>query len=632
MPNWTDDAMMRAQEEVAAGMPVRRASRVFRVPRSTLKDRRSGRVTHGCRTGRRQKLSKTDEEALVQYCLYCASHGFPLTKARLLAYASAVWRKRSGISPEDPPLGKKWWGLFKKRHAAVLSMRTPENIDRQRSSKEQGQSTGTPGSQTPVRAGPRYKGPHNCSGLFQCSWGDVPPFIIYKKHFPGGRYTEGGPPNALYGKSPAGYIDSELFLRWFQHFLLHATPARPLLLLFDGHKSHLSIDVIEAAKGAGVVLLHLPPHTSHVLQPLDVGFFGPLKADFATVAGNLCHFKNSYIVNRTEFAKVFRHPYQRAKARGVVQAGFKECSIYPLDRTVIKSSRLIASGRSSTTTTTITTTITTTTVTGPSSSSPVGTSASPQPSQQPSPPPSPSPTHPLVAAGLIPPDLAAVLTRVDQPKTTQRRVTGEARVVTGEEYERLLNEREERCAAAREAKEQRAEQRRERANTIGTGTTNPNPRGAPSCRDRPSPCSTPVPPSAPPPSTSSVATPRTPARASSSSSSSTPAATSSTHNTREKTNNPLAPMKGKKRKRKMADEGGRQALMAQDEDTCGRCHRVFPPGEEDIVPWVYCPLCREWYHSSCEEFEDWEEEFECRRCQGIRASIMAELKIKFTEF
>ena len=123
--------MLRALEEVAAGMAVRQASRVFRVPRNTLRDRVSGRVTHGSLSGPKRKLSAADEEALVQYCLYCSAHGFPLTRARLLAYASAVMKKRSQ-EEHQPPLGKRRWYCFRRRHAAVLSMRTPDNIDRAR--------------------------------------------------------------------------------------------------------------------------------------------------------------------------------------------------------------------------------------------------------------------------------------------------------------------------------------------------------------------------------------------------------------------------------------------------------------------------------------------------------------------
>lgn len=46
-----------------------------------------------------------------------------------------------------------------------------------------------------------------------------------------------------------------------------------MLLVLDGHGSHITINVIEFAKSNGIHLLCLPSHTSHILQPLDVGVF-----------------------------------------------------------------------------------------------------------------------------------------------------------------------------------------------------------------------------------------------------------------------------------------------------------------------------------------------------------------------
>ena len=51
----------------------------------------------------------------------------------------------------------------------------------------------------------------------------------------------------------------------------------PILLIYDGHRSHKTIELREAADKAGIHLFCIPPHTFHRLQPLDVGVFGPLQ-------------------------------------------------------------------------------------------------------------------------------------------------------------------------------------------------------------------------------------------------------------------------------------------------------------------------------------------------------------------
>ena len=73
-----------------------------------------------------------------------------------------------------------------------------------------------------------------------------------------------------------------------ENHLLKYLPERnaknPVLLLYDGHKSHVNLDIIEWAKQE-LVLFVLPAHTSHVLQPLDVGCFGP----FERIFNNMSH-------------------------------------------------------------------------------------------------------------------------------------------------------------------------------------------------------------------------------------------------------------------------------------------------------------------------------------------------------
>ena len=84
--------------------------------------------------------------------------------------------------------------------------------------------------------------------------------------------------STMYGLSDSGWITSELFDLWFiNHFLPHAPSTRTLLLLLDGHSSHYNPTVIKKAAEEKVIIFCLPPHSSHLSQPLDKGPFGPLK-------------------------------------------------------------------------------------------------------------------------------------------------------------------------------------------------------------------------------------------------------------------------------------------------------------------------------------------------------------------
>ena len=52
------------------------------------------------------------------------------------------------------------------------------------------------------------------------------------------------------------------------------------LLIVDGHASHVSIEFITFARKHKIICLCLPPHSTHLLQPLDVSVFGPLKQNY----------------------------------------------------------------------------------------------------------------------------------------------------------------------------------------------------------------------------------------------------------------------------------------------------------------------------------------------------------------
>ena len=48
-------------------------------------------------------------------------------------------------------------------------------------------------------------------------------------------------------------------------------------MILDGHKSHITLEVLQKAKIQGLDMISLLSHTSHAMQPLDVACFGPFK-------------------------------------------------------------------------------------------------------------------------------------------------------------------------------------------------------------------------------------------------------------------------------------------------------------------------------------------------------------------
>ena len=64
----------------------------------------------------------------------------------------------------------------------------------------------------------------------------LPPFVIFDRLSLKPELTAGEVPGTVYGLSRKGWIDGDLFdMGFLRHFLTHAPPVRPLLVLMDGH-------------------------------------------------------------------------------------------------------------------------------------------------------------------------------------------------------------------------------------------------------------------------------------------------------------------------------------------------------------------------------------------------------------
>jgi hypothetical protein len=115
----------------------------------------------------------------------------------------------------------------------------------------------------------------------------LPPFMLYKGSNLYLRWTKGGPAGAVYGMSNSGWMEQDNFLEWFKKLFVPAvtllTKSGPVVLFVDGHYSHLTLELIQHAKSHGVHIFCLPPHLTHILQPLDVGVYGPVKKTWKVI-------------------------------------------------------------------------------------------------------------------------------------------------------------------------------------------------------------------------------------------------------------------------------------------------------------------------------------------------------------
>lgn len=57
----------------------------------------------------------------------------------------------------------------------------------------------------------------------------------------------------------------------------------PVVVFLDGHKSHLSLHLSNFCRDNKIILVALYPNSTHILQPLDVAVFGPMKKNWKKI-------------------------------------------------------------------------------------------------------------------------------------------------------------------------------------------------------------------------------------------------------------------------------------------------------------------------------------------------------------
>lgn len=80
-------------------------------------------------------------------------------------------------------------------------------------------------------------------------------------------------------------MTSELFKKYISDVFLPytaglRTAATPVILILDNFSGHLEPSMLNLAAEHHVHLLGLPAHSTHLLQPLDVGLMGPFKQHY----------------------------------------------------------------------------------------------------------------------------------------------------------------------------------------------------------------------------------------------------------------------------------------------------------------------------------------------------------------
>jgi hypothetical protein len=91
-----------------------------------------------------------------------------------------------------------------------------------------------------------------------------------------------------FASSPNRWTSDKVSLVWLQSLFhkqtLDKAKRDSRLLILDGHGSHYTLSFLEWCRSNRILVAVSSPHTTHRLQPLDVGLFSPLASYYSQSA------------------------------------------------------------------------------------------------------------------------------------------------------------------------------------------------------------------------------------------------------------------------------------------------------------------------------------------------------------
>lgn len=140
---------------------------------------------------------------------------------------------------------------------------------------------------------------------------------------------------AYFTSSAKGWTSDALGLAWLRRFhqdTQQKAGNRRRLLLVDGHSSHVNMAFLSLADSLRILVLILPPHSTHRLQPLDVGLFSPLAGAYTKELNAFTHRGLGWVsMTKRMFWPIFHTAWEKSFTAVNISKAFAKTGIWPLN-------------------------------------------------------------------------------------------------------------------------------------------------------------------------------------------------------------------------------------------------------------------------------------------------------------
>ena len=353
---------------------IAKAARLYNVPRSTLRDRLRGTNYRKDTRANSHKLTQNEEESLVQWILSLDQRGAPARPSDIREMANILLAERGTTAIQL--VGENWVTNFIKRRDEVKSCYSRRyNYQRAKCENpstirewfnrvqiiimqhgiiqediynfdETGFAMGLVATARVVtranyhgRASLIQPGNREWVTSIECinstGWA-LPPCIIFKGkvHIEGWYQDSKLPYDWRIEVSSNGWTTDEITLRWLQNLFIPTTTSRTTgryrLLILDGHGSHLTPHFDQICSENNIIPICMPAHSSHLLQPLDVGCFSPLKKAYGGLVEQKARLGTNHI-DKLDFLEAFPKARESTFKAETIRNSFAGAGLVPFD-------------------------------------------------------------------------------------------------------------------------------------------------------------------------------------------------------------------------------------------------------------------------------------------------------------
>lgn len=377
------------QEELTAALQearegkesIRRTAAKYGIPHSTLLNKLKNKVPLERKMGPSTYLTEGEENLLVSWIFACAKKGFPIKRSTLcdtvkdILSDDTTGRKTPFV---DNRPGRKWFESFLKRHQDV-SERHAESINLARAAvteekikswfnelsqylKEENAldilddstrlyNADETGFHTCPKTG-KVLGPMSYENFYEIKTGNekealtvmaafsaagvtVPPMIVYPLQKISREISANLNETWGIGRSKRGWMTGALYFEYIANIFLPWLKENniqfPVLLLVDGHRSHVTFKVSQFCKVNGILQFALYPNATHILQPADVSVFRPLKAGWSNAVYEWKQKSGNKIVSKVTFGVLLEDVFKEKATPETIQNGFRKCGLFPFN-------------------------------------------------------------------------------------------------------------------------------------------------------------------------------------------------------------------------------------------------------------------------------------------------------------